>query len=76
MVTSPRVFVDFQNADRRGRVRLNTNGAKADLARGQVELTEGMRLELYDGEIAATGVVRLDDTEGWVAEIDWDATGP
>jgi hypothetical protein len=70
-----RVFADFQNADRRGRIRLNTAGAKEDLARSKIELIDGMRLELCDDEIVAFGVARHDEIEGWVAEVDWNAIG-
>ncbi len=67
----PRVYADFNNADRLGRVRLNTAGAQQDLAQGQIALKDGLDVELYDDEIVAMGVVRFDTTEGWVAEIDW-----
>jgi hypothetical protein len=76
MNASFRVFADFNNADRLGRIRLNTAGASDDLARSRVELTDGMVLELYDDdEIVAMGTARYDETEGWVAEVDWAAIG-
>jgi hypothetical protein len=75
MKKSQRVFADFQNADRLGRIRLNTAGAKEDLARSNINLIDGMLLELYDDEIVALGVARHDENEGWVAEVDWNAIG-
>lgn len=67
----PRVFADFGNADRLGRVRLNTEGAKTDLERNGIVLTSGMRITLYDDEFVIEGIATWDDFEGWVAEIDW-----
>lgn len=69
----PRVFADFHNADRMGRVRLNTEGAKQDLLNKKIVLYHGLQLELYDGELVTVGTVRHDDVEGWVVEIDWSA---
>jgi hypothetical protein len=82
IMNSPRVSVDFQNADVRGRVRLNCTGTVRDLARQQVHLRDGIRLTLYseDGdangepcELQTEGVVQFSvDEQGWVAVIDWD----
>jgi len=71
---APRVFADFINADRLGRVRLNTAGANEDIIQGRIKLSDGLRVELYDdSEIVTIGVVRHDPVEGWVAEVDWSA---
>jgi hypothetical protein len=68
-----RLYADFQNADRLGRVRLNCNGTIADLAALKVELFEGMRVVLDEcDEIVAEGTVTWGAEEGWVAEVDWD----
>lgn len=79
----PLIYADFQNADRRGRVRLNTAGTLADLARLGVILADGSEVTLYtDDEDAADGlrldgVVENDSTEGgWVAVVDWSAVTP
>jgi hypothetical protein len=70
----PRVFADFNNADRLGRVRLNTVGAKDDMERNGIVLSNGMQITLYDDdEFVTEGIVKFDDNEGWVAEIDWSA---
>lgn len=71
MVT-PRIAVDFQNADTAGRLRLNTEGSRRDLARLGIELREGLGLILSDGELETHGVVVWSADEGcWVAQIDW-----
>jgi hypothetical protein len=82
MTGVPRVYVDFHNADPRGRVRLTCDGTKADLARQGITLTEGLVLRLYDdgdmdeagrpGELSVLGsVTRAEDSGDWVALIDW-----
>ena len=69
----PRLFVDFNNADSNGRVRLNTQGTAADLARLGIILSDGIKVYLDDDdEISIFGVVRWSEVEGWVAEVDWD----
>lgn len=78
-----RVYVDFQNVDPAGRVRLNCAGTARDLARQRVELCKGLRLTLYSDDaddagrpdpLETQGVVAYsDDEECWVASIDWDA---
>lgn len=67
-----RLFVDFNNADKAGRVRLNTKGAERDIDALHLVLSDGMQAVLNDGdEIAINGIVRYCPVEGWVAEIDW-----
>jgi len=68
------IHVDFQNADSDGRVRLNTRAAIRDLEALQHPLTEGMQIELIDGELSSAGTATMSPTEGiWTAVIDWDA---
>jgi hypothetical protein len=79
----PRVFVDFQNADPRGRLRLGCQGTLHDLDRQQIELRRGLALTLYEDDadergqpqqLVVDGVVEYSDEEQtWVAMIDWDA---
>jgi hypothetical protein len=78
----PRVYVDFQNADEKGRLRLNGTGTLEDLARQGVQLRDGLVLDLYsdDGdeaggpdELRVPGRVELTDERAWVAVIDWTA---
>jgi hypothetical protein len=70
---APRIFADFNNADKQGRVRLNTRGAIEDFRAIGVEPTVGMHVLLDDMEEFCTeGVIEYDEIEGWVAKIDWD----
>lgn len=70
----PRIFADFQNADRLGRLRLNCAGTLRDLADQGVRLSEGLALELYSEDLEVEGLVRHSAEEGlWVAAIDWQA---
>jgi hypothetical protein len=78
-----KVYADFQNADRHGRLRLNCVGTLEDLARQQVELREGLPLTLYADdldekgqldELLVEGVVTFSEEEHcWVAAINWAA---
>lgn len=49
-MTHPKVFVDFQNADSKGRVRLTCAGTREDLERQQIQLTDGLVLTLYEDD--------------------------
>jgi hypothetical protein len=74
--------VDFQNADAKGRVRLNSVGTINDLASQQVALQPGLVVDLYAEDadehgrlqrLVAGGVVEYSsDEQCWVAAIDWD----
>ena len=70
----PKLFVDFQNADQQGRLRLITTGTLADIKKQNLELIDGMKVSLNDGETLTTiGYVKYSDEEKiWVAEINWD----
>jgi len=78
-----RVYVDFQNADVKGRVRLICAGTTQDLARQQTQLRKGLVLTLYaddvdfngrPDELEVQGVVEYSDEERcWVAVVDWNA---
>jgi hypothetical protein len=69
-----RIFADFNNADKRGRVRLNCDGSIKDIERSGVKLLEGKEIQLSDGEDLETkGILHYSKEENiWVAEIDWD----
>jgi len=72
-MTGTTVYADFHNADPSGRVRLNLHGTAEDLKRLSIELCEGLKLVLSDGELSVEGVVRFSSEEQvWVAEIDWN----
>jgi hypothetical protein len=68
----PRVFVDFNNSDRQGRVRLNCVGTVEDLNRLGIVLQEGTELLLCCHELETEGSVTYSTEEGlWVAGVDW-----
>jgi hypothetical protein len=70
----PTVYADFQNADTRGRVRLNCVGTIRDLAEKRILLSEGLRLTLSDDDLEVEGDVHFaEDEQLWVAVIDWNA---
>lgn len=79
----PKIYADFQNADAKGRVRLNCDGTLQDLARQGIQLRNGLGLELYcddtDGngkynELRAVAIVEYSSEEQmWVASINWSA---
>ena len=69
----PRVFVDFNNSDRQGRVRLNCVGTVQDLNRLGIVLQEGVEMLLSCVELEVEGIVTYSIEEGlWVARVDWD----
>jgi hypothetical protein len=72
-----RLFADFQNADPKGRVRLNTRGTQDDLRALGVSLRTGLHVRLHDGEeFEADATVCHCKEEGWVAVINWDELMP
>lgn len=66
-----KIFVDFNNTDKMGRVRLNAKGTLDDLERKHIKLTDGLILLLDDDDgLVARGFVQFSKTENiWVAEI-------
>lgn len=71
-MSKPIVYADFNNADARGRLRLNCVGAIQDLSRQGVQLHEGLQLTLHDEELEVDGEARFSPEEKvWVAVIDW-----
>lgn len=66
------VYVDFQNADNDGFVRLNTCGSICDLGRLGIVLRDGLDLTVSDGEISVPGTVRSPGSEGLGrVQVDW-----
>ena len=73
-MNNPRVYADFNNADVRGRLRLNCVGTMEDLAGQQITLRERQWLTLYDEELEVEGQVAFSPEDNvWVALIDWAA---
>ena len=68
------VFADFNNADKKGRVRLNTFGSTEDIKIKSIEFKEGLQVVLDDNDgLTTIGHIKYSDEENiWVAEIDWD----
>lgn len=67
-----RVFVDFGNADDKGRVRLNTAGTIDDLCNQGIELVEGLELLLYQEYVEMKAVVTYSlEEQMWVAKVGW-----
>ncbi len=72
-MSSPRVFVDFHNADEKGRLRLNCVGSIEDLAHQQIVLKNTQLLTLYSEDLEVDGVVEFSEEEKmWVVMIDWN----
>lgn len=70
---SPRVFVDFHNADAQGRLRLNCIGTIEDLSSQKVKLQDGKHLTLYSEDLEVDGIVKYSQSEHlWVVVINWD----
>ncbi len=71
----PKIFVDFNNSDPNGRVRLNTNGTFEDIERMKIQLKEGMQIRLDDNDgLTTVGRLKYSTEENiWVAEINWDS---
>ena len=69
-----KIFVDFNNADSNGRIRLNTNGTLSDREKYKIELLEGREILIFDDdEFEAIGVLKFSPEENiWVAELDWE----
>jgi len=73
-MNTPKVFVDFHNADVQSRLRLNCIGTVEDLARQNIELLDGQLLTLYSEDLEVEGAVQYSSEEKlWVAVIAWNA---
>jgi len=67
-MTTVLIPVDFGNADEDSAVRLTIGGAVEYLRTNGIELTNGMRVLMTDGELTAEGVVELRGGM-WIARI-------
>jgi hypothetical protein len=69
-----KVFVDFNNADKEGRIRLTTYGTRRDIKEKNIQLKNGLELLLDDeDELSTPGIVEFSKEENiWVAKIDWN----
>lgn len=67
------IYVDFNNRDADGYLRLNCYGTETDLSVLSIQLEEGMRLVASDGDITAEIVVLAPGEERiWRGEILFD----
>lgn len=74
MMQKTKIFVDFHNADAKGRLRLNCTGTLKDLNCQKITLHNNQRLVFYSEELEVDGIVRYSYEENlWVAVIDWNA---
>lgn len=71
-----KIFVDFNNIDSLGRVRL-TSGSFDDLEKNGLELNHGLEVSLDDGdELSVPGIIEFSEQEKvWVAKFDWNKLG-
>jgi hypothetical protein len=69
---APKIFADFNNADEKGRVRLNTNGSINDLK--SIILRRGLPILLDDTDgLTCEAILEFSDEENmWVAVINWN----
>jgi hypothetical protein len=74
-MTLKRIFADFNNADYKGRVRLNSQGTVEDITKSNILLTNGVEILLTDYDSLQTiGIVEFsEDEQIWVARINWDS---
>lgn len=64
------IFVDFNNRDMDGCLRLNTVGTVADLAKFSIHLKDGLQHSVSDGDLTAKIMVRAPGDEGvWRAQL-------
>jgi len=67
-MTSPRIFGDFNNMDRLGRVRLNVAGSQEGLARLTDSLSLRPAVVVHDDDLEADAVIEWSETERiWTA---------
>ena len=69
---APKIFADFNNADEKGRVRLNTNGSINDLK--NIILRRGLPILLDDNDdLTCEAILDFSEEEDmWVAIINWN----
>jgi hypothetical protein len=67
-----RIYCDFNNAIDESRYSLNCVGSLRDVEQYASQLSEGLRVVLYQtGELEVEGTIYLDPTCGWVGVPDW-----
>jgi hypothetical protein len=69
-----KLFVDFNNADPHGRIRLNTKGTLEDIINAKIVLRNNMKVTLDDSDgLRILGSIEYSMEEKiWVAKINWN----
>ncbi len=69
-----KIFVDFNNADKDGRIRLNTKGTLDDIEKKEIKLKENLEILLDDDDgLTVNGIVQFSEIEKiWVVRVNWD----
>lgn len=68
-----RLYADFNNADSKGRIRLNGAGTLKDLAKLGLRLQDGLMITVHDEELTADGEAIYSELESvWTVKIDWN----
>ena len=58
------IFVDFNNADNKGRIRLNTKGTLSDIKEKRIQLKAGLELLLDDeDQLSILGIIEYSEDE-------------
>jgi hypothetical protein len=76
-MSKPTIYADFNNADSRGRIRLNCIGTVEALSRQGIQLREGLELTVHDEELETDGEAHFSAEESvWVAVVNWPMVRP
>jgi len=69
-----KLFVDFNNADIHGRIRLNSKGTLEDIKNAKIVLHNNMKVTLDDSDgLRVLGYIEFSIEEKiWVAKINWN----
>jgi len=67
----PKIYADFNNADRHGRLRLAIHGSEEDIKAQKLKMFNGMKIIVHDDdELSANAEVIFSEEEKiWVAKI-------
>ena len=69
---SHRLYVDFNNRDENGKIRINTVGSLRDIELLKSELRSGVNVTLYDEELEFQARLERDELFNiWLGVVDW-----
>jgi hypothetical protein len=63
------LWVDWNNNDGPGRIRLNCRGTVAQLTSEKIELFDGQQIVIYGDDLEADAIVRWSKENIWAAEL-------